>query len=88
LSSSYIEAEPQLIALDAFKAHLTPAVHAELKKQKTTLLAIPGGCIGLVQPLDVSVNKPLKALIKEEQDNHWDQHLEEWEAEKFNIRDR
>jgi hypothetical protein len=30
------------------------------------LSAIPGGCIGLVQPLDVSINKPLKALIKEE----------------------
>jgi hypothetical protein len=58
--------EPQLIALDAFKAHLTPAVRAELKKQKTTLSAIPSGCIGLVQPLDVSINKTLKALIKEE----------------------
>jgi hypothetical protein len=77
-----------LLSLNAFKAHLTPAVLAELRKQKTTLSAIPGGCTGLVQPLDVSINKPLKALIKEEQDNHWDQHLEEWEAGKFNIGDR
>jgi len=70
LSSSYIEVEPRLIALDAFKAHLTLAVCTELKKQKTTLSAIPGGCTGLVQLLDVLINKPLKALIKEEQDNH------------------
>ena len=62
--------EPQLIALDAFKVHLTLAVRAELKKQRTTILAIPRGCIGFVQPLDVSINKPLKALIKEEQDNY------------------
>jgi hypothetical protein len=29
------------------------------------MLAIPRGCIGFVQPLDVSIDKPLKALIKE-----------------------
>jgi len=62
------EVEPRLIALNAFKAHLTPAVRAELKKQRTTLSAIPGGCTGFVQPLDVSINRPLKDLIKEEQD--------------------
>jgi len=81
LSSAYsncgIEAKPRFLALDAFKAHLTPAVRAELKRQRTTMSAIPGGCTGFVQLLDVSINKPLKALIKEEQDNHWDQHLEE-----------
>jgi hypothetical protein len=38
--------------------------------------------------LDVSINKTLKDFIKEEQDNHWDQHLEEWEAGKFNVGDR
>jgi hypothetical protein len=80
-----IEAEPRFLALDAFKAHLTPAVRAELKKQRTTMSAIPGGCTGFVQPLDVSINKPLKVLIKEEQDNYWDQHLSEYETEKFNI---
>jgi len=58
--------------LDAFKAHLTPSVHAELKKQKTSLSAIPGGCTRLVQPLDVAINKPLKALIKKEYNLHWD----------------
>jgi hypothetical protein len=37
---------------------------------------IPEGCTGIVQVLDVSLNKPLKALIKEEQDNHYDCHIE------------
>jgi hypothetical protein len=32
--------------------------------------AILKGCIGFVQLLDVLINKPLKALIKEEQDNY------------------
>ena len=38
--------------------------------------------------MDVSINKTLKDFIKEEQDDHWDQHLEEWKAEKFNVGDR
>jgi hypothetical protein len=50
--------------------------------------AVPGGCTGFVQLLDVSINKPLKDLIKEEQDDYWDQHLNEYEAEKFNVGER
>lgn len=42
----------------------------------------------MVPPLDVSINKSLKALIKEEQDLYWDNHSEEYEQENFNIGDR
>jgi hypothetical protein len=42
----------------------------------------------MVQVLDVSINKPLKDLIKEEQDNHYDQHIEDWQKEKYNIGER
>jgi len=52
------------------------------------LSVIPGGCTGLVQPLDVAINKTLKALIKEEYDLHWDRNLEEYKKEKFNIGER
>jgi hypothetical protein len=30
----------------------------------------------------------MKALIKEEHDDHYDQHMDEWEAEKFNVGER
>jgi hypothetical protein len=30
----------------------------------------------------------LKDLIKEEQDNHYDQHIEDWQKEKYNIGER
>jgi len=59
-----------------------------LKEQKTTLSVIPGGCTGYIQPLDVSLNKPLKDLIQEEMDDHYDQHIEDWQKEKFNIGER
>ena len=59
-----------------------------LKEQKTTLSVIPGGCTGYIQPLDVSLNKLLKDLIQEEMDNYYDQHIEDWQKEKFNIGER
>jgi hypothetical protein len=92
MSSAYghigIEQEPRLLCLDAFAAHLTPRVHAAAKAQRTTLSVIPAGCTGYIQPLDVSLNKPMKALIKEEHDDHYDRHMEEWEVEKFNVGER
>jgi hypothetical protein len=48
---------------------------------------IPSSCIGYVQVLDISLNKPLKDLIKEEHDDHYNLHVEEWEVEKFNVRE-
>jgi hypothetical protein len=69
-SSAYstlgVEQEPRLLSLDAFSAHLTPAVLRVLKANRTTVSVVPGGCTGMVQVLDVSLNKPLKDLIKQE----------------------
>lgn len=60
-SSAYatvgIKREPRLLCLDAFSAHLTPAVITEFKKQGVTVSVIPNGCTGYVQPLDTSINK-------------------------------
>jgi hypothetical protein len=78
-SSAYstvgIEREPRLLYLDAFSAHLTPAVISEFKRQGVTVSVIPGGCTGYIQPLDTSINKTLKDLIKEEQDEHFDKNI-------------
>jgi hypothetical protein len=91
-SSAYstlgVEQEPRLLSLDAFSAHLTPAVLRVLKANRTTVSVVPGGCTGMVQVLDVSLNKPLKDLIKQEQDDHYDRNIEEWQQEKYNIGER
>jgi hypothetical protein len=71
-SNLSIKREPQLLCLNAFKAHLTPAVASVLKRQAITTSVVPASCTGYVQLLDVSLNKPLKDLIKEEQDAHFD----------------
>jgi len=46
-------------------SHKTPAILDLLRSNKITPSFIPGGCTGLVQPLDISVNKPFKELVRE-----------------------
>ena len=44
---------------------MTQEVRDCLKKAKTTVSCIPGGCTKLVQPADVSWNQPFKASYRE-----------------------
>jgi len=56
---------PTLFALDLMGSHKTPAVLELLNNSNITPSLIPSGCTGLVQPLDVSINKPLKELVRD-----------------------
>lgn len=56
---------PSLFALDLCASHKTPKVLDLLRTHDIKPTLIPGGCTGLVQPLDVSINKPLKARIRD-----------------------
>ena len=53
-----------LLIMDSFSAHLTDPVAANLKKNKVHTVIIPGGCTSVLQPLDVSLNKPFKAILR------------------------
>ena len=52
-----------MLHLDAFQGHLTEEI-------KIKLVVIPMGMTSVLQPLDVSVNKPFKAQLSEQYD-HW-----------------
>lgn len=56
---------PSLFALYLCSSHKTPVVLDVLHYNKIKPTLIPAGCTGLLQPLDVSVNKPLKAKIRD-----------------------
>lgn len=58
-----------MLVLDAFKGHLRDDVKDELKKRSCDLVVIPGGMTSQLQPLDVSVNKPFKNLVRHEYEN-------------------
>jgi len=53
--------KPQaLLVWDQFRAHLCDSVKQKLYRKKTRQVVIPGGCTSVLQPLDVSLNKPFK----------------------------
>jgi hypothetical protein len=51
------------VVLDQFAAHISMETEAELTKHGFGLFVIPGGCTGLLQPLDTCINRPLKVHI-------------------------
>lgn len=51
--------------LDSLSSHRTERVLDSLNSLPITLLFIPGGLTGHVQPVDVGINGPLKHWIKE-----------------------
>lgn len=53
-----------LLVYDAFEAHVTDTVKAAFKRENTDLAVIPGGLTSILQPLDVSLNKPFKDGVR------------------------
>ncbi|CAL4230375.1 unnamed protein product, partial [Meganyctiphanes norvegica] len=62
--------KPALLVWNQFRANKTEAVKDNLKRFKTDLAVIPGGLTSQLQPLDVCINKPFKAFMKDEW-NKW-----------------
>ena len=67
----YTRKRPSLLFLDSFSAHLTDEVKDKFKTYNTTVVVIPGGCTSVLQPLDVSINKPVKAILRQS----WEQYM-------------
>ena len=59
-----LENQPTLLVLDLFGAHKTQEVLDTFLANDITVSLIPGGCTSLVQPLDVSINRPFKDILK------------------------
>lgn len=53
-----------LLVYDMFKGHLMDSIKKRLKDHNTDIAIIPGGLTSLLQPLDVSLNKPFKEHVR------------------------
>lgn len=60
------EGTKSMLVLDAFRGHLTPEVKEELGGCNCDLVVVPGGMTPVLQPLDVSINKPFKENLRQE----------------------
>ena len=56
---------PSLLVWDNFSAHLTEGVTKKVRDTKLQVAVIPGGLISILQPLNVSINKPFKDKLWE-----------------------
>ena len=68
------ENHPYLVSFDGFRGQQTPAFQELLEKNNTNHINVPAICTDKLQPLDLSVNKPLKDKMK--------QCFQAWYAEK------
>ena len=55
---------PALAIFDCFKGQTTPGVLALLESHNIISVAVPANCTDKLQPLDVSLNKPVKDEMK------------------------
>ena len=58
--------QPSMLVFDAFKGHLTYSVKNQLRKMKTELVVIPGLMTSVLQPMDVSTNKPFRERLRQQ----------------------
>lgn len=63
----------KMLVWDAFRAHRTDDVKSMVSRRgdfgaNSDMVVIPGGCTGILQPADVSWNKPFKAFIQDKWD--------------------
>ena len=56
---------PTLLVMDLFKSHSTQEIKDWLCVHRIVPSLVPGGCTGLVQPLDISVNRPFEDILKQ-----------------------
>ena len=56
---------PCLIIFDHFKAQLTPRLLDALEKNSILRVEVPANCTDCLQPLDLSLKKPIKDQMKQ-----------------------
>ena len=53
-----------LLVFDSFKAHITDDVMEAFDMANASVVVLPGGCTSKAQPVDVSLNRPIKDIVR------------------------
>ena len=62
----YTVTTPGVIIMDDFKGQVTKNVSSLLEKCHLHVFLLPANTTDLLQPMDISVNKPVKSFLKEQ----------------------
>ncbi|KAF8423553.1 hypothetical protein EV426DRAFT_717374 [Tirmania nivea] len=79
---------PRLLTLNVISFHISDEVKVLLKSHDITYSYIPPSYTSLVQLLDVTVNKFIKAILWEIVDEEMDQEPQKWLNNGFSVGDR
>lgn len=60
----FFHAKKGLLVLDSMRAHITELTLKRIKAKNCTAAVIPGGMTKMLQPLDISVNRSFKAILR------------------------
>ncbi|RPB02936.1 hypothetical protein L873DRAFT_1671743, partial [Choiromyces venosus 120613-1] len=80
-----LEGHPSLFALDLMGSHKIPTVLDTLQNHQIIPSLIPRGCNSLLQPLDISINKLLKEIMRDLTDQAILDYEEAEEIERWSI---
>jgi len=59
-----LRTQKAMLVLDSFQGHLNEDVKTKLQRGRTDMVVIPGGVTPILQPLDISINKPFKESLR------------------------
>ena len=72
-----------VLFLDSYRCHMIASVVSRIEAMGIEVIHIPGGCMGLCQPLDVGVNRSFKARIR----RMWEEWLTDLLEQTDKVRD-
>ena len=77
-----------LLVPDVHRAQKTERILDRLSSLNTNPVYVPGGTTGLIQPLDVVVNAPFKAFVKQLADQHIHDNLDAYVQGTISTKER
>jgi len=77
-----------LLVMDTASFHVTPSILELLRANNIVPSIIPGGCTGLLQPLDTAVNKPFKEYLREFTDTYVPEREKVEDVGRWSVSDK
>jgi len=85
---THLSSTRSLLLMDLAAFHITDSILATLRENNIVPSIIPGGCTGLLQPLDTAVNKPFKEYLRVETDTYQDERAPTEDIGKWTVSEK